>query len=669
MEQEKDSFKKLEKRILELKSHFSNYNIVRMREALRYLSGSSLSLFIKIPFLIHINTPEMPGYVEAGEPAHGIYKFERSGFYKEILSQNLMSEKEILQSRAEDPCVLGFYHIGSLGTFTQSAASDFDYWIIIDKKAFSETRYYNLEKKLNKIVKFARETHHQEVTFFIMDQADIQKNIYAGFKARETITAPKVFLKEEFYRTFLMIAGKIPFWALIPAGSDVQTYTHLIKSISSVPALENLSQGFIDLGMVESPGHQDILKGVLWHICKSREDPVKALIKASMIFSYRTETWGSNRLLCDEIKAGYAKAGIDDYRADPYRLLFDRIIKYHQKEDPGNLNLIKNAVFFRLCSYPDIKAPEPGSPKKALLDRYIREWNLNQTQVNKLLSYGKWAEPEKQLLEKTIISRLEQMVKLAKQSPGDEKSKETIPAGEKRNFLILSHRAAACLNHGPGKIAECSIYLRRQTFTLFILQQKKYRGWYLSGYLSGQPLPGKLHQDSSFLGVWGWILENQLYDRMRTSVKIDVPQKIFESHAEPVEPDRLYMALQPVKPLSEEVFEKKASWVKLLILLIYEENKEISILKRAEILALNSWGELFLEALTFDEAQKTAEERYRAVARKISPHMGDSPKLNFFQLASRHDPDAVYEIRKKMESGSFPGMGVADRKRPVLDKL
>ncbi len=153
-------------KLIRMKAAFSNYNVVRMREALRYLSGPKLELFIKIPFLIHINHPQFPGYVPDPPEACGIYNFNNSGFFKAVQDYEEVPRNMLdADTDMKDPCVLGFYHIGSLGTFTQSAQSDFDYWVIIDKTGFTEQRYYNLEKKLNHIVKFSRENFDQEVTF------------------------------------------------------------------------------------------------------------------------------------------------------------------------------------------------------------------------------------------------------------------------------------------------------------------------------------------------------------------------------------------------------------------------------------------------------------------------------------------------------------------------
>jgi adenylate cyclase class 1 len=671
MNQEKDNLGKLEKQILHLKSNFSNYNVVRMREALRYLSGPKLELFIKIPFLIHVNLPEFPGFIDSDIKAHGIHNFEQSGFYKEVLKQDKMLQDSISRCKAMDPCVQGFYHIGSLGTFTQSSGSDFDYWVIIDKEKFSDHRYYNLEKKLDHIVKLSREDYGQEVTFFIMDQENIKKNCYARFKEQETLTAPKIFLKEEFYRTFLMIAGKIPLWTILPHKSNLTTYNSLVKSISSITRLKLISQEFIDLGYIEKPGNQDILKGLLWHICKSRFDPIKALIKSSMIFSYGLGKPDQTGLLCDEIKAGYAKAGIDDYSVDPYKLLFDRIIKFHLENDPKGLSLIKNAIFLRLCGYPQVLAPEAGSPKKQLLDWYIRNWNLNQPQVDKMFSYTQWAEPEKLLLERTIIDRLAKMYQARHKEFTQAQTGKDIPAREKRNFKILTHKTKERLNRAKEKIPECSTYLKRQKFQLFILLQKKINTWHLSAYLEHEPLPQKLYTTSSLLGLMGWILENQLYERALGSIKIDIPSNLFESYTTPVDPDRLYMALQPLKPLSDDIFEENPSWSKLMILLIYTRKKEKSCLKKAEFLIANTWGELFLDILELD-TKKTMGDKYKDIAVKINGYKKTGQRLYFFQLASQYDSNAVFEIKQHLGPDSLTRTGIPDnqyRDRPLLDKL
>ncbi len=568
---------------------------------------------------------------------------------------------------ALDPCVLGLYHIGSLGTFTQSAQSDFDYWVIIDKTRYTEQLYYNLEKKLNHIVKYSREEFDQEVTFFIMDQTDIRKDCYAGFDTPETMIAPKLFLKEEFYRTFLMIAGKIPVWTVLPANLKKGVYTQLVNSLAQRDEVTPLLKDFIDLGKVDPPEQRDILQGILWHICKSEEDPVKALIKATMILSHRPGAKNQAMLLCDSIKQGFADAGIDDYGADPYKVLFDRVIEFHETHAPEGLNLIKNAIFFRLCEYPMVREPEPGSPKKQLLDRYIRTWNLTPSQFRKLISYQDWSEAEKRLLDKTFVKRLSEMYKQVGQETDTRQAYAGIDDTEKRNIRILIHKVSKRLNTASNKILESSTYLSRQFFEFFLFKEKRDKGWELSAYAPGGAREIELHKSRTCLGLLGWMVENHLFHRGKASIKVDVKLNLFESRDDPISADALYLALQPVKPMSDNSFERPAQWIKLMILLKYQTGS--SGITGTEILAVNTWGEIFEDQLRLDTG-KDMDDRYKDIAEKIDQYKGETIRLLFYQLSGRRDPDAVYRIKQYLAKRFLANRpGDPPRTRPLLDKL
>jgi len=171
----------IKERIDKNRAAFSNYNVVRMREAVRYLTKEKLEIFVKIPFFLHINAPDYPGFIDSDISPHGISNFEKSGFYKVAMTTNVFPKSIVDFIRVDNPAILGFYHIGSLGTFTQSLGSDFDYWVIIDKTQFSKERYDFLEKKLDSILKYCREEFDQEVSFFVMDHKEIIENRYAPF--------------------------------------------------------------------------------------------------------------------------------------------------------------------------------------------------------------------------------------------------------------------------------------------------------------------------------------------------------------------------------------------------------------------------------------------------------------------------------------------------------
>ena len=83
--------------------------------------------------------------------------------------------------------------------------------------------------------------------------------------------------------------------------------------------------------------------------------------------------------------------------------------------------------------------PEEGTPKRNLIQKYIRLWKLNQHQVGKLLSYPSWAEAEKLLLEKAFVQRLAQMYKHVVKETKSQKS--SLDFGkEKRNWIMLKNK-------------------------------------------------------------------------------------------------------------------------------------------------------------------------------------------------------------------------------------
>ncbi len=633
-----------------------------MREAIRYLAPEKFDLFLKIPFLLHINAPEYPGFVQDKPHANGIWNFQTSGFYKLAVKENAFPKSIIEYVKVDDPCIIALYHIGSLGTFTQSIGSDFDYWVMIDKTRFSKKRYTHLEKKLDNIKTYCREKYYQKVTFFVMDYKQIVQDDYTSFHGEEIITVPKLFLKEEFYRTYLMIAGKIPLWSVLPQNiADENDASKIGSQVISV------YEDIVDLGQIDFIPFGDIVKGLLWHICKSVADPVKAIIKATLVFSYGFGQQEHQVLLCDEIRSGYADAGIDDYTVDPYKLVFDRILEFHKTCDPKGIHLIKNAIFFRLCGYPDVNLPEENSPKFQLLSQYIRLWKLSDNQVNKLLSYNNWVEAEKLLLEKAILNRMAQMSNLAVKKAGDTTvlhSTET----DKRNWKILKNKTRVRLRSGTNKIKECSTFLKRQDIREFSIEQAK-AAWKLhlsdhTGHASNS-----IYSHTNFSGVFGWILENQLYQRHKAKITLKTGFQLFETMETNVSMDQLYLSVVPFKPLSDKNYEQDVFWSKLMVFLFFSKNTKKPFLTHAELLVSNSWGEIHSDLISFDDGC-TRDKKIVVLADKIKNYTDKKTRFFIYQFALQYDPEIVYELKTAIENTT----GVSTRtyyspKKTYLDKL
>ena len=109
-------------------------------------------LFEAIPFLIHVNHPELTGYVASPGAPFGISRFYQSGYWKRGLNQFGYSQAAIRPFLPDEFGVHGLYLMGSIGTLAQTKSSDFDYWVVVDEIAREPKRLALLEKKLDRII-------------------------------------------------------------------------------------------------------------------------------------------------------------------------------------------------------------------------------------------------------------------------------------------------------------------------------------------------------------------------------------------------------------------------------------------------------------------------------------------------------------------------------------
>ncbi|MCK5100657.1 MAG: class I adenylate cyclase, partial [Desulfobacteraceae bacterium] len=458
--------------------------------------------------------------------------------------------------------------------------------------------------------------------------------------------------------------GKIPSWALIY--QDVKPKSHSI-------ILNSIPHDAIDFGTLDYASEEDILKGLLWHVLKSFQNPVKALIKATMIFSYWFGGTSHKQLLCNALRAGYSKAGLDDYSMDPYKILFDRVLEYHEQNDTKGLSMIKSALFFRLCGYPSVKMPPENFPQRHLLEKYIYNWGLQKKQVTKLLGFQKWSESEKLLFEQNILTRLKKMYEIALHEFGEKVALDFFKGDEQRNWKILQKKTKKNLRQGSNKISDCSSFLKMKKIKLLRLQMTQPGMWEIIAKDTETKALEKLYSNPCLFEVFGWILANRLYDRNNASIDYKHKFDIYEFTQHSVSFDHIYLSLQPLVPLSDSSFDQDPTWKKSAVLLIFSQNKitGASNLDKAEFLITNTWGEIFFEDIEFNQ-KENIKEKYEKIALKLVKFYDPNFRFFIYQLTYEHNSDIVYHIRRAYEINISDKAGSLNQNRirkPYLDLL
>ena len=586
----------VKEKILLNRGHFVTYSVARLRELIRYLPEEKLDLFHTVPLLVHMNSPDFPGYLDQPFTPHGIYRFFDSGFWK-LAKKRLRNKGEGVHTFVlKRSYIKGLYLMGSSGTLGQTEYSDFDYWVVIDRGMVSEMQVALLRQKLDRIKDWSMETYGHDLNFFVVDLEQIRQNDFSGIHEEGLATAQKSLLKEEFYRTFILIAGQIPYWAILPVGLSGSEYRSWIEVASLVNDVNFVPGDYADLGNLTSINREECLGAVLWQIWKAWNDHVKSLIKGSLIAYYYffQEREG---LTCNIIKKRFPERRLDSYLLDPYALVFERAARFYDlMDDKDGLDLVKQCIYLRLTGYPVPSELVEKNPKRQILQRYVKGWSWDSDQIDRLQSYPLWTENEKLRFEDRILNKLSFLYRLIFCAQGKT---EPFPGMAFEDLAVLKNRTACHFKKKPGKLTRCSAYLRaRQDLCLpFIAYQEDNSG--AKSWAVYDHIPADCNDNEAPLfvapelpRVLGWMVANGLH-------KGKSPSIVFQGVQSPISRQRAERLLEKLfRFFSIEAphlnhMRSDPAWLKVFVAIDADFSLADNTCRSVDYLVQNTWGELF----------------------------------------------------------------------------
>ena len=360
-------------------------NIMRTREMLDYAATGFKAVFQTVPFLFQVNKPGVPGYVDSPTPVLGIHGFDRSGFARlYVESHPEHSLKEVLVS---DSKILSLALIGSTGSVGHNRMSDLDYWVTLDKSSLKPSEFRYLKEKTELIEQWAVRRHKTEVHFFLMDPVEIKTARFGALDEESSGEVMPRLVMEEFYRTMLYVAGRLPLWWATPPEFGPDEYEDLAANLKNIDLTTFHHLDFIDFGYPVPPKPSEYFGAAMWQAHKSQKDPFKALIKILLI-KEQVENDFSLPLLCDLVKKEVLKAIPERMPVDPYYITIRRVLDYARE----HLDLVRQAAWFKIQSPWENREPVPGGKKAKLLAELQKEWNWPDERVRDLIGYSRWRQ-------------------------------------------------------------------------------------------------------------------------------------------------------------------------------------------------------------------------------------------------------------------------------------
>ena len=364
-------------------------NQARIRELWRYATEGFIQVFNRVPLLLNTNQSGRPGYVADPQTPYGVKYINRQLW---LPPEERQRDEEFSQDMK--PVVESLFLIGSSGSVGHNASSDLDYWVCHEDGAIEGRALELFQQKLAAITRWARDKHDTEANFYIINLADLRKGRLTKLNKTETEgeVAPLLLL-EEFYRTFLFVAGRHPLWPILPLDADLEMYRDLRDRLAG-----DLQSEYVDLGFPSLPPPQEVLAAALWLARKSEADPFKGLLKIMVLLDY-VESDLSRDPLCHEVKEHIISSPEDELPVDPYIVTINRVTDYGQRYlSLEELDLLRMASVLKVLGggseiQPAFFIPD-NSPKRFLLSQWAKKWNWSRDRIVHLVNYNSWPERE-----------------------------------------------------------------------------------------------------------------------------------------------------------------------------------------------------------------------------------------------------------------------------------
>lgn len=326
-----------------------------------------------LPLLFHENNPGLPGYINDTTPA-GITDYAVEQSIIKIVKSMFRSYKTSRRARRIMD-INGLYFMGSSGSIAYNSKSDFDVWIL-HSSSLEADAVDLIQQKAYAIEQWAEQDLRLEVHFFIFSAEEFKQGKQQGLSSESSGSAQHYLLLDEFYRSSLLIAGKIPVWWLVPPDNE-QNYDDYIHDLIKRKKLgENDT---LDFGAVADIPASEFFGAAVWQLYKSIHSPYKSLMKLLLMEVYASEFPSISLLSMMFKEAVYSGIdSIDDL--DPYLMMYTKIEEYLMVR-----NQRERLELFRQCFYIKINEPLSNEVKRRswrrdLFKKTVLDWGWTKDQ-------------------------------------------------------------------------------------------------------------------------------------------------------------------------------------------------------------------------------------------------------------------------------------------------
>ncbi|MBF0227646.1 MAG: class I adenylate cyclase [Desulfobacterales bacterium] len=574
----------LKKILLRNTKRFIEYNDKRKKVFAEIAPKESEYILYLLPWLLSINHPLCPGYVPEVKYPFRVFNVGNVREIKELeptFKKNfgIKTKESLLPPPPKYYIIEGLYTIGSVGTVSQTPSSDCDIWLCYNKEDFDRKAWTHLNYKINLIKDWFDLNIKIPVYFFISDVNDIRRNFFGNVDSESSGSTQRNVLKEEFYRTTIVICGKIPLWWVCYSKNEELNYDEIAKKIEEDETFMNLD--LIDFGNLESIDKDEYFGSAIWQIRKSFTRPLKSIIKMALLKMLVEES--SQNLMSHRLRENVLDKKNHEEFIDPIIFTIKSIFDYYQLIGKNSIINFLNECFFLRC---DIKPfDKKFSLKKRLMSELLKEYQIDiETQV-KLSNFDEWDFNSQIKLGNRLFILLLRMYKEI--SVAYDGNKTQI---DRQDLTILGRKIAAYYekkNHkipvikkptGKLNISELTLNIEENVWTIFPNNDKS------SPLVASQDIIHVL----AFI-VWNNFFSQNQIKMIPNASRVTI-QEITNLSIKLKEFFGTYDSLD----IEYDYYLKNEFIIKLFVVISFESSPWDKDINDFGVIYLNNWGELFV---------------------------------------------------------------------------
>ena len=377
----------IEKILARNKRRFSAYNAFRQQIFSELAPKEADITLYLLPWLLSVNESGCPGYIPKLKTRFRVSEID---FIKDIRERETAFKKRfhirrqgtLLKPPRKYAPIQGLYTIGSVGSVGQTSTSDIDIWVCVDKNDFDMTAWRQLSEKLNLIKDWLDDVLKMPVYFFVTEVNAIRECHFGSLDAESSGTTQQQVLKEEFYRTCMVICGKTPLWWLCYDPKHPMEYDQVQATIQNDGYWE---YDLVDFGDIERVDKKEYFGSALWLFNKSLSRPLKSIIKLNLLKCLLEAE--EERLLCHLLREKVLRTPKGEMFPDSSVFTVTSILEHYGDRDPA-LTLFLTECYYMLSEINPYANRQ--RVKNKLAGEFLKNYPIDRSRQTSLRKAGEW---------------------------------------------------------------------------------------------------------------------------------------------------------------------------------------------------------------------------------------------------------------------------------------